>query len=320
MVEPAPVWPRLVCPECRQPPRGAPLTDELVCSNRDCAAKYAALDGVIPAVVATRVRNQVDTLDIGPLPEPGALRNWLSELEPGTAAFNSTSRAAIFLRALADRARESFYGDFCEALLSPESAFNSAVDLGCGMGNLAVEIADRTGARVVGLDLDANLLRWGMLAASGEGFDFPIRTNANAFTTGSMQVERPVRGREIRFICGNVLDPPFEPGSFEMATLVNVLDNVPYPAVALRQAIALVKLGGYILFGSPDSWNVGTTPRERWLATSESGWDRVFAKLGLETLRRVDDLEWRLQDSPRLHHLYRVHGRLLRKGAEVETP
>ncbi|HNM79390.1 MAG TPA: hypothetical protein PKI89_13535, partial [Tepidiformaceae bacterium] len=78
-------------------------------------------------------------------------------------------------------------------------------------------------------------------------------------------------------------------------------------------AATLVRPGGWLLFASPDSWHLSATPRDRWRITP-GDWDALFASAGLETVRCADDLEWRLKDTGRLHHLYRVHGRLLRKG------
>lgn len=310
-------WPRLVCPACRRPPVNWPLDDVLVCSNSACGMRYSLVSPGIPSVVSPAGRGYAESFNVaGRLPPEGNLAGWLADVEPGTARFNAISRAAIFLKALADSDRESFYRDLCDALLAGAERYETVVDLGCGLGNLAMEIAERVPGRVTGLDLDADLLRWAGRAATGERFEAPVRVNASDFAVLPMFVRRGPNRSPLRFICTNLLDPPFEPGSFDLVTLVNVLDSVPYPAVALRQAVALAKPGGHLLFASPDSWNVGATPPQRWLASTEAGWDRVFAREGLETIRRIDDLEWRLQDSPRLHHLYRVHGRLLKKREE----
>jgi SAM-dependent methyltransferase len=208
---------------------------------------------------------------------------------------------------------EPFYAELCDALLPTVDASAEVLDLGCGAGNLAFELARRTRARVTGLDLDVHLLRWAERLRDGGEMDIPVRLDAGRVAPGTLELTDRRGFEQLRFLCSDLLDPPFEPESFDVVTLVNVLDAVPYPRVALRQAVALLKLGGHLIFASPDSWNGATTPRSRWLATTSAGWDRVFAAEGLETVSAIDDLEWRLQDTPRLHHLYRVHGRLLRK-------
>ena len=263
-------------------------------------------------VVAPVAKDRVTASDVcGPLPEQGELGDWLKAIGPGHAGFGSLARATIFLKAMKSGREEPFYAELCDALLG-QVRVERALELGCGAGNLAMELARRGNGHVTGLDLDAHLLRWAERAASQLEFEVPVRVSAGRFVAGRLSVRSASSG-SVRFVCGNLLDPPFEPQSFDLVALVNVLDAVPYPAVALSQAGALLAPGGHLLFASPDSWNVATTSPSRWLATTEAGWDKVFAKEGLETVTRIDDLEWRLQDTPRLHHLYRVHGRLLRK-------
>lgn len=240
----------------------------------------------------------------------GDLGAWLAKLRPGSDAFASTSRAAIFLLALQQRARETFYADLCEALLGGVAGVRSALDIGCGAGNLAFELAERLCAPVTGLDTDRHLLPWANRAASGEPFAFPVRLDAATFGAGEMprrEIPAPVR-----FVAGDLFRPPFAAGTFDLVCLANVLDSVADPEAALARAVELLRPSGLLLFASPDSWNLRTTPGAQWRTTT-AAWDALFASAGLETTRTVDDLEWRLKDTPRLHHIYRVHGRLLRK-------
>lgn len=245
----------------------------------------------------------------GALPPEGRLAEWLANLAPDAPAFAATSRAAIFLLALQQRARETFYADLCEALLSPDLRVSSALDIGCGAGNLAFELASRLGVPVTGLDNDPYALQWARRAATGEPFEFPVRLDAARFGVARMEARKAAT---TRFVAGDLFRPPFAAASFGLVCAVNVLDSVADPAGALGQAVALLRPGGHVLFASPDAWNLRTTPRSRWVTTTGE-WDALFAHCGLVTVRTVDDLEWRLKDSPRLHHIYRVHGRLLRK-------
>jgi len=305
--------PPLVCPACREGAIAHNLDPALRCPA--CGEQYGSLEGTtIPRVLAPAAREAAQRLDApGPLRPPGALGPWLRSVTPGSAAFGPLARAAIFLRAMAEGREEPFYTDLCDQLLPDLPGEALGIDLGCGAGNLAFELARRTRATIVGLDLDAHLLRWAGRAAAAESFEAPVRLDAGRFAAATLHIRHSFDSARLRLLCANLLDPPFAPATFDFVALVNVLDSVAHPAAALRQAIALLKPGGHLLFASPDSWNGATTPVKRWLATTEAGWDRVFERAGLETLRRTDDLEWRLQDTPRLHHLYRVHARLLRK-------
>lgn len=270
----------------------------------------------MPLVASRAARERAELFDsCGPLPSKGGLAEWLARFEPETPGFISLSRAAIFLRALRPGYEDAFYAHLCEELLPPIDAGSALLDLGCGAGNFGFELARRSQASVTGLDLDAHLLRWAERLRDGGEVEIPVRVNAGRFSTGTLELTERSGFERLRFLCSNLLDPPFLPGTFDLVSLVNVLDSVAYPRVALRQAVALLKPGGWLLFASPDSWNAATTPKQRWLATTPAEWDRVFAGEGLETVSTIDDLEWRLQDTPRLHHLYRVHGRLLRKGS-----
>ncbi|MFN8618051.1 MAG: class I SAM-dependent methyltransferase [Dehalococcoidia bacterium] len=184
---------------------------------------------------------------------------------------------------------------------------------GCWAGcsaDLAFELASRLGVAVTGLDNDP-------CSSSGPGArptasrSNSVRLDAARFGVAHMEARRPGAAR---FLAGDLFRPPFAPTSFDVVCAVNVLDSVVDPAGALGEAAALLGPGGHLLFASPDAWNLRTTARSRWLTTSAE-WDTLFARAGLVTIRATDDIEWRLKDSPRLHHLYRVHGRLLRRAA-----
>ncbi|MEO8541282.1 MAG: methyltransferase domain-containing protein [bacterium] len=251
-----------------------------------------------------------DTGDQSLLPPQGELAAWLARLTLGSAAFAATSRAAIFLLALQQRSRETFYADLCDALLPPELRVSRALDIGCAAGNLSFELAGRLGEQVIGIDSDPYLVAWARRASSGEPFEFPVRLDAAHFGVAVMEpLELQV---PVQFVRNDLFRPPFAPGTFELVTLVNVLDSVAEPEGALGRAAELLRPGGWLMFASPDSWTTTITPPQRWLVRPND-WDRLFASAGLETIAQLDDLEWRLKDTPRLHHIYRVHGRLLRK-------
>lgn len=284
------------------------MNGSLRCPNPACRHAHGWLTPKIPSVVLARSA-QSDAPR--PLPGDGELAGWLRGRGPKTAAFGQVFRAAIFLRAMRSDAEEPFYADLCDALGVNSIAAGEVLDAGCGAGNLAFELARRGGWSVTGLDADAHLLRWAERAASGDEFEAPVSVHSGRVVVGRMRVRR-IAG-SVRFIHGDLLAPPFGDGQFGLVALVNVLDAVADPAGALSRAVELVRPGGHLLFASPDAWNAATTPVNRWLAATERGWDRVFGGVGLETVADTDDLEWRLRDSPRLHHLYRVHARLLRK-------
>lgn len=307
----------LVCVRCRVPPNATVLDDAATC--RDCGAVYAGLTDAVPAIVAAALEDEILRRDVpGPLPsaDEGALAAWLAGLVPGTASFGQVARAAASCGAFGDE--DGFHERLCAALVPEAARPGRAVDLGCGVGALSFALA-RRGWDVTGVDLDAHALRWAERARNAPAavVDLPARRDAGSFVVRAATL--PAGRERTRFVAANLLDPPFAAASFDLVALVNVLDVVRHPAVALQQAVALLAPGAILLVATPDAWAEPAVPRAQWLATDEAGWDRVFAAAGLETVARVDDVEWSLVDTPRMRHVYRVHGRLLRRAAKGES-
>ncbi|MBL9078709.1 MAG: 3-demethylubiquinone-9 3-O-methyltransferase [Planctomycetes bacterium] len=106
------------------------------------------------------------------------------------------------------------------------------VDLGCGGGLLAVPLA-RAGATVLGVDLARRALREGR-ACGAPGF-LPL--------------------------AGDLLRSPIGAGRADVVLLADVVEHVPEPALAVREAARLLRQGGRLFVNTIDR-----TARSRLLA------------------------------------------------------
>jgi SAM-dependent methyltransferase len=126
----------------------------------------------------------------------------------------------------------------------------SALDAGCGTGDLARLLAPRCG-HVLGLDLSPNMVA----EARRRSADVP----------------------NVEFAVGDLMTEPLEPGSFDCVASVATLHHLPL-AVALERLTGLLRPGGTLLVldivdGHRDSLarNVGAAAWAAWLRRRRTG-------------------------------------------------
>jgi ubiquinone/menaquinone biosynthesis C-methylase UbiE len=103
-------------------------------------------------------------------------------------------------------------------------AGSRVLDVGCGGGNTACEIATAYGARVEGIDLSQVMVEQARERASRQGL-----------------------ADQVTFRQGSVLDLPYEEGVFDLALVESVL--VPLPGnegQAVREMVRVVRAGGRV--------------------------------------------------------------------------
>lgn len=115
------------------------------------------------------------------------------------------------------------------------------LDIGCGDGLLATELAD-TGARVIGIDPDAAMLR----AAA----------------------ERTI-GHNVRLVRGRIEALPFPDAGFDLVTAVTVLCFVKNEATAWREMARVLRPGGRLVIGELGRWSLWALRRRirGWLGS-----------------------------------------------------
>jgi ubiquinone/menaquinone biosynthesis C-methylase UbiE len=162
-------------------------------------------------------------------------------------------------------------------LLTGLSGARSALDIGTGTGHSARLLSER-GWRVVGLDVARPML-----------------------------AEAARRGGAL-FVRGEASALPFAAGAFDAALLITTLEFLPDPALALREAARVARLG--IVLGVLNRWSALARQRRR---SGEPPWQAAHFYSPPELARRVrralaaqaGEITWRTTLLPRFWPLRR---------------
>ncbi len=122
---------------------------------------------------------------------------------------------------------------------------------------------------------------------------------------------RPV-GVRAGWVCGDVLDPPFEAEAFDVISALNVLDSVTDPFVMLGQCHALLVGGGGLVLSSPFAWRDEITPPGKRVWREGLGGLLGEFEPGIEIVAERE-FSWLLRHTDREATLYRSAGFCCRK-------
>ncbi len=202
--------------------------------------------------------------------------------------------------------------------------------LGCGAGAELCALA-RPDRELVAMDAVPALLMLARRLANHEVTWLPYRTDALRFA--ARPIELPSETREtlkrVTWLCGDALDPPFEPETFAAVVALNLLDAVPEPLVLLGQCEALLRPGGVLLLASPYHFQPQVTPGARyllrWLPADldlPAGMERLLTGRAIPDFldnlavdRSAVDVPWQVRVHPGFTAQYRLHVVRLRKNA-----
>lgn len=259
----------LVCPGCRTSSHEAGENqihvrtldragDTMVC---ECGRRYPIVDElpIIMADSSAFIRNEM--LAIVEREMAPSLAQLLVEDLPDNAPYaRLLEHLSIYLDAhWGDRAAPPSDGPgagFASQGLADRIAdrarvrVGAAVELGCSAGRMLAELADGA-ERVVGLDLHFGILRRARKLLAGETLAFNRRVAGRQYALATLTGRR---AQNVSLVCGDALDPPFVPGSFDRVVALNVLDCVRSPKQLLLVASGLCKRGGEIILSSPYNW------------------------------------------------------------------
>jgi demethylmenaquinone methyltransferase / 2-methoxy-6-polyprenyl-1,4-benzoquinol methylase len=165
---------------------------------------------------------------------------------------------------------------------------DSVLDVATGTAAVAIELARRTGCRVVGLDQSPEMLAAGRRRVAAAGLD-----------------------RRIELVAGTADELPFDDASFDALTFTYLLRYVPDPQATMRELARVVRPGGTIAmleFGLP-----------RGLA--RPAWE-LYVRLGLPAIGALVSPGWRRVGSflgPSIREFHRRHDVLeLWRNADLE--
>jgi len=302
----------LVCPRCRQPPDAWPIDPTtLRCTNPACTVEYSKLPGTEIEFVSAGVFDVEANPSVG-FDDENAMRAWVAGLEPGSDHWEQALMVGNYANAHHGQNRPMFSA-LLDRFIAPNcSQINTAVDLGCGVGAFTGLLARRLASEVIGLDSWAMALRVAEAQAGPDPVHVPTLGNDAKLTVTSLQAPT-TQSPPIRWVCGDILDPPLPAGSFDLVTAISVFDSVSNPLVALGQASALLRPGGLLLIAQPDAWAAHVTPPEGWLSSDGEAWQQLMGHYELETIDQEDGFTWVLARGPRTQYRYVSHAMLARR-------
>ncbi|TRO47619.1 class I SAM-dependent methyltransferase [Candidatus Bathyarchaeota archaeon] len=126
--------------------------------------------------------------------------------------------------------------------IAPES---HVLDVGCGTGYTACEIAREHGSRVTGIDISETMVSKAMQRARKEGL-----------------------GDRVEFRVADVFSLPFDDAFYDIALFESVLTPIPGDKLeALMEVVRVVRPGGMI--GANESFILDSAPEEFWRLAAE---------------------------------------------------
>lgn len=311
---------------------GEVLEGALGCDNPACRRRYPIVDG-IPIVIADAAahlaRFAVGVLERDLHPETAAL---LAGAGPDDAPYaHLVEHLSIYL--------DTHWGDHAAPPPDgPGAGFGMAaiaerlggravahvaraVELGCNVGRGLYELA-RGADLVVGVDLELAALRRARRLLAGLPLDYARRTAGRYYSRATVTpppLVATAAAPTAALICGDAMDPPLVPETFDRVAALNIIDAVSSPPRLLSVVDGLCAGGGELLLASPYAWQSGIVAEEHRLGGADPAADlrrRLVGGVELEARYTVEDdteLPWTLRRDARSATVYRVHWLRARK-------
>jgi len=213
------------------------------------------------------------------------------------------------------------YGEFREnseyfreiGKLLPRKAAGSALDLGCGVGRIAFELAKRH-RFAIGVDRDFSMLGRAAEFSRKGRIEYSIETRKLA-RRKIIAGFRP--GKNAAFVLGDALSLPFPDGSFGTVFAGNLLDSVSDPRRLLSEIGRMLSPGGALILTTPFCWKDEVTLKENWLETKASPGEVVLRKFlektGYSIEKEIPRLDWALPARERMKTVFSVYSVRARK-------
>lgn len=138
------------------------------------------------------------------------------------------------------------------------------LDIGCGAGRTVTELAQRTGAMTLGIDISIPLARAGRRAVVGGTVNYGLRQAGLVYDRRTYPTGQDEDSRADIWIC-DVLSLPFRNDTFALTNALNVVDCMVDPRAGLMEMSRVMKPGAASILSVPFDWSGHVTPVEAWL-------------------------------------------------------
>ena len=185
----------------------------------------------------------------------------------------------------------------------------SALDAGCSVGRIALEMAARSGW-AVGCDLSRGFIKTARRLARERALTYSLPLEGNLRETFRIELPDRLPTDNLEFVVADALRLPFARETFQQTASLNVLDRIGYPLAHLFEMNRVAfRHNASFLFASPFSWSSSEIPQERWLGGTVSGPYRGRGKENVRALlegkgkvlappwriARADSIPWKLR-------------------------
>jgi SAM-dependent methyltransferase/uncharacterized protein YbaR (Trm112 family) len=345
---------RPVCPVCRadtetahplsiahvaRESRGHIVEAILHCTNPGCQREYPVIDGIplllanLRQFVAENALRLLARRDLGPTMEsligdccgPGSDFDTVRQQVSAYTWEHWGEFDADAGGAYAEEAPGTMLAALAAGLeLAGPAAAGAILDIGCGPGRAAFELAARTGEMVLGVDLHFPLLQVAQHALRDGSVCYDRRRVGVVYDRRAFAIPSSISADNVDFWACDAAALPFDPGIFSLVVGLNVLDSIYAPRELLHSLSAALREGGKAILTSPYDWSAGATPLEAWLgghsqrSPSAGASEAVLRTLltpgasppgvpGLVLAAEQDGLPWRVRLHDRAAMSYRLH-------------
>jgi len=151
--------------------------------------------------------------------------------------------------------RDSALYGIDEVLASLPFIDGVAVDFGCAAGRFVFELASLT-ELAIGLDYSFDLVDSASRIRREGKLPFGIPLDRAVFEEAEIHFSVSERGRKTEFVVADAAQSVFAGSSTGLVSALNLITELPEPSKALIAVDAMLKPGGYLLFGSTYNWMV----------------------------------------------------------------
>lgn len=141
-------------------------------------------------------------------------------------------------------------------------AGDSALDVGCAVGGSTFALAGQ-GYSAEGIDLSSRFIEAARSLAGGKSIPCAVPSEGEFRET--FLARAPAHPGKVSFALGDAGALPYPDQTYAVVLLVNLIDRVPDPAVAVREAARVLKPGGSLIIASPYTWTEDCAPADKWL-------------------------------------------------------